>query len=233
MTIKPHTFFTFLFLLINLFSYAQSPSGTTGNWLMFTNQTRLSERFSIHIEGQYRSYEAGPNTEQVLTRAGVNFHINKTATGSLGYGYIVNYAYDKELLPGIQSVENRIWQQFTLRSSIGRVLFDHRYRLEQRWIQSKTNFRYLDRIRYALRITIPINKKEIEKNTLFISVYDELFIHFTKTPFDRNRLYGALGFQFNKNANVQLGCLAQTVNTITKPYLQIGLFYNIDLRKKE
>lgn len=222
-----------LFVFANSLSYAQSPPGTVGSWLMFTNQTRLTERFSIHIEGQYRSYEPLPATEQVLARTGLNFHINKTASASIGYGYIVNYAFDKELLPGTQSIENRIWQQFTLRNNIGRILFDHRYRLEQRWIQSKTTARYLDRIRYALRITVPINKKEIEKNALFISAYNELFIHFSNTPFDRNRLYGALGFQFLNNANIQVGCLAQTVNTLTKPYLQIGLTYNIDLRKKE
>ena len=43
---------------------------------MFFNQTRLSERWSMHAEAQYRSYEIAPNTEQLLLRCGVNYHIS-------------------------------------------------------------------------------------------------------------------------------------------------------------
>lgn len=211
-------------------AFSQSPKSATGNWLMVFNQTRLNERWSIHAEAQYRSYEITPNTEQLLLRGGVNYHISASAFTSVGYAYIINYAYDKEQIPGVQISENRLWQQFFTRNSTGRFLFEHRYRLEQRWIQSNNNTRYLDRIRYLLRVTVPLNKKEIEKNTLFLSFYDEIFIHFSSAPFDRNRLYGALGYQFLPNANIQLGYLAQTVNITTKHYLQTAVFYNIDLR---
>ncbi len=73
----------------------------------------------------------------------------------------------------------------------------------------------------------------MEKQTLFLTFYDELFIHLSKTTFDRNRLYGAIGYQFLPNLNVQLGYLAQTVNITTKQYLQTAIFYNVDLRKKK
>ena len=84
-----------------------------------------------------------------------------------------------------------------------------------------------------LIVTVTLNKKEREKNTFFLSFYDEIFINLSATPFDRNRLYGAVGYQFLPNANIQLGYLAQTVNTTTKEYLQAAVFYNIDFRKKE
>ncbi len=227
--------FTFL---ICITSFAQSPSGTTGGWLMGFNQTRLNDKWSIHTEAQYRSFEIAPNTEQLLLRGGINYHINipkaiGTAFVTAGYAYVTNYAFDKEQLSGVQVSENRIWQQFLMRNNLGRCLFEHRYRIEQRWIQSNNNSRYLDRIRYLLRVTVPLNKKEIEKNTLFLSFYDEVFIHLSPTPFDRNRLYGAIGYQFLPNANIQVGCLAQTVNITTKQYLQAAVFYNIDFRKKE
>lgn len=222
----------FLFLMSSS-SFGQSPSGTTGNWLMCFSQTRLHDKWSIHTEAQYRSFEITPNTEQLLLRGGINYHINNSAFTSIGYGYVTNYAFDKEQLRGVQVSENRIWQQFLMRNNIGRCLFEHRYRLEQRWMQVNNNNRYLNRIRYLLRLTVPLNKKEIEKNTLFLSFYDEVFIHLSSTPFDRNRLYGAIGYQFMPNANIQLGYLAQTVNTTTKQYLQAAIFYNIDFRKKE
>lgn len=214
-------------------SSAQTSSGKTGVWLMGFNQTRLHDKWSIHTEAQYRSFEINPNTEQMLLRGGINYHINNSVFISIGYAYITNYAFDKEQVSGVQVSENRIWQQFYTRNTIGRCLFEHRYRLEQRWIQSNNNTRYLDRIRYLLRVTIPLNKKEIEKNTLFLSFYDEIFINLTSSPYDRNRLYGGIGYQFLPNANIQIGYLAQTVNTTTKQYLQAAIFYNIDFRKKE
>jgi len=218
---------------MNFLSFAQSPSGAIGKWLMCFNQTRMNDKWSIHAEAQYRSFEITTNTEQLLFRGGVNYHINNSTFISTGYAYITNYAFDKEQLPGVQVSENRIWQQFLMRNNLGRCLFEHRYRLEQRWMQSNNNTRYLDRIRYLLRVTVPLNKKEIEKNTLFLSFYDEVFINLSAIPYDRNRLYGAIGYQFLPNANIQLGYLAQTVNTRTKHYLQAAVFYNIDLRKKE
>lgn len=226
------TVFIFLFAM-NFPLFGQSPSGTMGAWFMCFNQTRLNDKWSIHTEVQYRSFEIVPNNEQMLLRGGINYHINNSAFTSIGYAYVTNYAFDKEQVPGVQLSENRIWQQFLMRNNLGKCFFEHRYRLEQRWIESKSNRRYLDRIRYLLRVTVPLNKKVIEKNTLFLSFYDELFIHLTPTPFDRNRLYGAMGYQFLPNANIQLGYLAQTVNTTTKQYLQAAIIYNIDFRKKE
>lgn len=200
---------------------------------MFFNQTKIHNKWSIHSEIQYRSFEISPNIEQLLIRGGINFHINNSAFASAGYAYVSNYSFDKELKPGIQVSENRAWQQLIMRNNIGRFYFEHRYRLEQRWLESKTNKRYLDRVRYLLRLSVPLNKKEIQKKTIFLTFYDEIFIHISSTPFDRNRLYGAIGYQFLPNANVQLGYLAQTVNTTTKNYLQLALIYNLDLRKKE
>lgn len=218
-------------LLINQ-TYGQSPKGTVGCWLMGFNQTRLHTKWSLHTEVQYRSFETTPNTEQLLLRGGINYHVNNFTTASIGYARITNYGYDKELVSGIQVSEDRIWQQFTMRNNIGRCYFEHRYRLEQRWLQSNSSTRYLDRIRYLIRVTVPLNKKEVTKNTLFLSFYDEIFIHFTATPFDRNRLYGAVGYQFLPKVNIQLGYLAQTVNNTTKQYIQAAVFYNLDFRNK-
>jgi len=199
---------------------------------MFFNQTRLHEKWSLHTEAQYRSFEISPNTEQVMLRVGANFHINNNYSVSIGYAHVPNFAFDKDQFPGVQVSENRIWQQFLMRNNLGRVNFEHRYRLEQRWLQSNGSNKYLNRIRYLIRATVPLNKKTVEKNTLFLSFYDEIFIHFSSVPFDRNRLYAAVGYQVMPKSNVQIGYLAQTVNTTTTHYLQVAFFYNLDLRKK-
>ena len=221
-----------LLIFKNYLSAAQSPTGTVGSWLMFFNQIRVHERWSIHNEFQYRSYEFTPNTEQTLLRTGLNYHINNSTLASIGYANVTNFAFDKEISPGIKVLENRLWQQFLMKNNIGRCFFEHRYRLEQRWLRADNNNRYLNRARVLLRMTIPLNKKTIEKHTVFLTFYNEVFIHLSSTPFDRNRLFGAVGFQFLPNMNIQLGYLAQTVNTTTKHYLQTAVNYNFDLRKK-
>ncbi len=231
--LKARNAFYIILFLMNAPAFSQSPSGTTGSWLMFFNQTRLHNKWSVHTDAQYRSFEIIPNTEQLLLRAGLNYHINNNYSISTGYANISNFHFDKEQIPGIQVCENRIWQQFLMKNNLGHVNFEHRYRLEQRWLQSNSGDKYLNRIRYLIRATIPLNKKTIKRNTVFLTFYDELFIHFSSTPFDRNRLYGAIGYQFSPNLNVQLGYLAQTVNITTKHYLQTAVFYNLDFQKKK
>jgi hypothetical protein len=78
----------------------------------------------------------------------------------------------------------------------------------------------------------PLNKPKIEKGTLFLGVYDELFINAQSNFFDRNRLYGALGYQINASTGVQAGMLYQQQSTFGKAYLQFSVTFNPDLRTK-
>lgn len=223
-------------LLIILGNSATSQTVSTpnlGSWAMFFGQIRIYDKWSIHAEAQYRDHGILEESEQILLRGGLNYHLNPNALVSAGFAHVNSYPYDNEFLQTPSSSENRLWQQFTMKNNISRVFFEHRYRLEQRWIETNSNTRYLNRIRYLLRTTIPLNKKVVEKNALFLSFYDEIFIHLNSTPFDRNRIYGAIGYQFLPNANSQLGYMAQTVNAKTKSYFQLGLTYTLDLRKKE
>ena len=211
------------FLSVNPVASQNVVLPAVGQWSMFFGQVRFHEKWSVHAEAQYRDYGIFDEAEQILLRGGINYHHNSNVMFSGGYGRISNYGYDGEVLETPTASEHRLWQQFIMRDNIARVKF------EQRWLQSMNETRYLDRLRYLLRITVPLNKKEMVKNSVFLSFYDEIFIHVTPTPFDRNRLYGAAGFQFSPHGNVQLGYLAQTVNNETKSYLQLALFYTLDL----
>jgi hypothetical protein len=200
-----------------------------GNWLMYFGSNRLSNKISIHSEVQYRNHTVEPvNTEQLLLRAGVNFHLANNATLTAGYGYVAGHVFESEQTTP-ESEESRIWQQFILTNKVGVVKFEHRYRLEQRWV----NKDYKNRYRYRLMLFVPLNKKAIEKGTLFLGIYDEIFINGQQTLFDRNRLYGAIGYQLTKNTGVQVGLLRQNVNDFGKTYLQFALVFNPDLRGTE
>jgi len=216
----------FLLLILPALIFAQQDK--TGNWLMYFGMNKLSDKFSLHTEIQYRNHTLIPNnTEQLLLRTGLNFHFSDRAFASAGYAYIPSYMYESEQKTP-ETEEHRIWQQFILTNKIARVKFEHRYRIEQRWV----NRDYRSRFRYRLMLFIPINNKKIEEKTVFLGLYDEVFINSKETFFDRNRLYGALGYQFNKKTSLQVGMMHQQVNRFGKWYLQMALIFNTDLRKK-
>lgn len=216
-------------ILLLLFSQGlKAQDNQLGNWLMYFGTNKISNKISIHTEVQYRNHTIAPvNTEQSLLRTGLNFNVAKNAVFTAGYGYVASHLYESDQTSP-ESEESRIFQQLIITNKVGIVKFEHRYRYEQRWVNSV----YRNRYRYRLMFTVPLNKKTIEKGTLFLGVYDEIFINDKQTVFDRNRLYGALGYQLSSTAGVQVGLMRQNVNGFGKTYLQFALIFNPDLRNK-
>jgi hypothetical protein len=65
------------------------------------------------------------------------------------------------------------------------------------------------RMRYFLAFNIPLNHPEMIKNTVYLSAYNEIFINLNENPFDRNRLYGGIGFKFNSHFRMEIGYMNQ------------------------
>jgi hypothetical protein len=62
--------------------------------------------------------------------------------------------------------------------------------------------------------------------TLYLSAYNELFINPEQNYFDRNRLYGGLGFRFSKNIRTEIGLMNQSTNKVSRNQLNIITFVN-------
>lgn len=215
-----------------LFAQQKKQAPDLGNWTMFFGQGRFNEKIGLHAEAQFRDYGIQNQPEQFLFRTGAVYHLNASTHVILGYAYIANYPFDDYWLQEPVVSENRIWQQLSLKNKIGCFHIEHRYRLEQRWLEMSNSTRYRDRARYLMRVIAPLNNKNIERNTWFVHFYNELFIHFSREAFDRNRLYGSFGYQLSEKTNIQAGYLAQTVNMTTKSYIQLAFNYTLDLRNK-
>jgi hypothetical protein len=198
-----------------------------GAWYMLFTTNKVSEKLSIHAEVQYRNYEVASNFNQLLLRTGLNYHISDKAMATMGYGYISTDGTFEEPAGEENTTEHRIYQQFVLKNKVGKLAFSHRYRLEERFINSPlsgndTQFRF----RYFLRLTYPIN------DTWFITAYDEVFINLQSPTFGQNRLYGALGYNVNPNLAIQAGYLKNHFSSKAFDRFQVGLFLKTDLRKK-
>ncbi len=203
-----------------------------GAWYMYFGMNRISERFSIHSEAQFRYYETTSNFNQLLLRTGLNYHINPNAIATGGYAFIKTDASFEEPTGASDSREHRIFQQFILKNKVWEFLFEHRYRLEQRFLSSKdflsdpesTNTTTEHRARYRIQMTLPLT------DIFFLNFYDELFINLQDELFGQNRLYGALGVQVTENSSVQFGYLRNQFTNAVFDRIQIGVFYNPDLR---
>ena len=134
----------------------------TGNWLMYFGTNKISEKFSIHSEAQYRNHTISPtNIEQLLLRTGLNYHFKPNASATFGYAHIGNHVYESDR-KSPETEEHRIWQQFLSTNNLGRVRFEHRYRLEQRFIEADFKIRF----RYRLMLFVPLNRQKIETGTM-------------------------------------------------------------------
>lgn len=226
-----HLFLSLFLVTIATVSVSQNRTNDFGNWIMYNGANKVSEKWSIHTEIQWRSHTIEPNIEQLLTRIGMNYHFDKNNSLTAGYGYITNHPYDKEVTSHL-STEHRIWQQFITKNSLWRLFFEHRYRLEQRWISNSYSIKH--RARYRIMINIPLNKATIGPQTFFVTIYDEPFINIQRNRvFDRNRLYGALGYQFNSSTNLQIGVMNQALEGFNKYHFQMGLVFNPELYKEK
>lgn len=195
---------TALIIGLMLPSFANSQESNLGNWLIYIGNKKINQKWNLHHEVQYRNYNAIDDLEQLLLRTGLGYTFNNTKNNVLfGYGYILSENYIGDTDDKISVNEHRIFQQFTSKQAIGAVKLNHRYRFEQRFVESDFKMRF----RYFLGLNISLGNKETSK--LYLSSYNELFLNTESAVFDRNRLYGGLGYRLNKNIRLEAGYMNQ------------------------
>lgn len=201
-----------------------SQSSDLGNWFVYIGNKKIDDKINWHHEAQYRNYNAIGDLEQLLLRTGIGYNLTENNNNLLlGYGYILSQNYVNDTDKKVSINEHRIYQQFITKQSFGKVNFQHRYRFEQRFIE-KEDFKL--RFRYFLGLNIALNKKQIEDQTIYFSAYNEIFLNSEKDVFDRNRLFGGLGYMLNKNIRFEVGYLNQFLNNGNRDQINLVAFFN-------
>lgn len=194
-----------LAILLPLSCFAQSSD--LGNWLIYFGNKQFDGKWNWHHEVQYRNYNAIGDLEQLLLRTGIGYNLSPNNNNVLlGYGYILSQNYTGNGDEKVDVNEHRIYQQFITKQSFGPVYLQHRYRFEQRFIVDG-DFRL--RFRYFLGMNIALSKPRMASKTLYLSAYNEIFLNTANGAFDRNRLYGGLGYRINKGVRFELGYMNQ------------------------
>ena len=208
-------------ILIPTLSYSQDSE--LGNWLLYFGNMKIKSDWNWHNEVQYRSYNVIDDLEQLLVRTGIGYNLTENNNNVLlGYGYILSQNYVEGSDEKVNVNENRIYEQFITRQNIGIVSVQHRYRFEQRFIESDFRMRF----RYFLSLNIPLNNREVIDKTAYLSVYNEIFINTSDNIFDRNRLYTGIGYRFSKTVRIEIGYMNQFLPNTNRDQINIISFVN-------
>ncbi len=209
-------------LMLPYISTAQSSD--FGNWLIYIGNKKVNSKWNIHNEVQYRNYDAIGDLEQLLLRTGLGYNLSENNHNLLlGYGYILSQNYIADTQNKMDVNEHRIFQQFTSKQNIGSVSLSHRYRFEQRFVESDFKMR----LRYFLAFKVPIIKTESSPSKLYLSAYNEVFLNTESDVFDRNRVYGGLGFQLNNNVRIEAGYMSQLFENSSRDQFNLITFVNL------
>lgn len=196
--------------------------------MYFWNTTIKKSPIGFQGDIQYRNWNVAGDLEQLLLRGGLTYKPkNANIKFTLGYGHVRTGVFGES---DYTTYENRIYQEALFPHQIGkRFYLTHRWRYEQRFVQDQ-DFR--TRYRYNLFVNIALNKPEMDKGTVYLALYNELFLNGQRSTgtgtveiFDRNRLYGAVGYHIKKNLKVQLGYMRQITENWNKNQIQLSLHH--------
>ena len=228
---KLRSFIFCIFVVLGLFfnpTFGQNNRLNTSNqigWYSYFGTFKLSNKLGIHTEYQFRRTQVITYWQQSLLRLGLNYQLHSAVQLRVGYGWIETFPYGEFSLNGFgkQFTEHRIFQMAQLSQKVGKVDFSHRFMLEQRFVgkypdvqaTKESEFPLLHRMRYMIRMQVPLKGNEIQDKTPYLAIYDEVFIGFgenvNSNVFDQNRIGILLGYRFSKNFRLEGGYLNQTL----------------------
>ena len=190
---------------------ALNPEQPWGSWLVGTVQLpgSASSRWGGFAEVQVRTNAVFRDYFYNELKAGGSFDIDPNFTATVAGGRYTTSDY-QDLGAGPHNNEKRLWEQLVLTQYSHRLKLEHRYRIEQRWFtfrDDRTEFR--QRFRYRLNAFLPLGHQKIEPGTAFLVAYDEVFLNPRGPVFERNRVYGGVGYQLDKHFIVQVGYVNQ------------------------
>ena len=210
---------------------AQIQEDQTGGWYMYFFNTTLNDSpWGIQGDLQHRNWNIAGDLEQLMLRGGLTYSPqNANIKFTLVYGNITTGAFGSD---NTTTAESRFYQEALFPVKFGnRFYTNHRFRYEQRFVENQ-DFR--TRYRYNLFLNIALNKVNMERNTIYLALYNELFMNGQRTIgngntvefFDRNRLYGAVGYVIQDGLKVQLGVMNQTTDSWGKNQIQLSLHHS-------
>ena len=232
------------YLLTPARSLSQDKSIIKGNqqWVQYYNRTKLSDKWSLLIDGGFRWKEDLLKRSQYIVRAAGGYSINREIRVAAGLAHLGTYT-DIE----VTIAEFRPFQEVRIKHR-GNLELSQRLRIEQRFIQTTANHdqqfeRFNWRFRYFIGIAIPVMRFSGHSHrSLTFHVGDEIFLNGGKdiiyNIFDQNRILIGPSFQLNENLtfaftyNGKFAALNLPSRYTYNHILWFSIRHNIDLSKE-
>lgn len=231
-------------------SLAQVKESNNNIWLHYFGKNRITEKFSFSFEATMRYANGVSEKQQYFIRPSVDYQFTKKFMGSVGFSHYNTYSYGNPAMNKISIPENHFWIQGTFVHNSGQLKITHRLRDELRYVgiaKAQSNgdleidhYDYRNRMRYMLLFNYPLMKKD-EVTKLFALFGDEVFMNLGsnagKTFLNQNRFIGGVGYNFDKNHQIQLSYIHQNIwnytNTFqeSNPTVRLTYVTNFDWRK--
>ena len=214
-----------------------------GNWFGFTSAQRFSPNFSTFLQGEWRTWEFMKNTNETIFRVAMLYDFNSKNTGAFGYVRVGTNPFDRNLDPSLY--ENRIYEEYQIKTSWGKAKVSHRFRVEQRFVKTEgEDTEFSTRVRYMINYSRAFGDVTIEPGAFYWAVVNELMFNVTRADFDvsydqgrlglnQNRFSLNLGRQLTALSSLQFGLLWQHRPSGNFIRLVLAWSQNFDLRKKK
>lgn len=214
-------------LALFLFQQVSGQSAGLGAANIINLTYNFTPKWSAFFEPQFRADKFYSDFNFDEFKIGVNYNVANRLAVLIGTGIHNTYSYGGNFKKPFVSKENRLWEQFSLFNTIGRLKLEHRYRIEQRWSTQG----YRNRFRYRLNAIISLNQPKINTGALYAYINDEIYLLDKPGYFQRNRFYVGLGYRLIKQLTIQTGYLHQfdyiANRKSAKNFLQTSLLINV------
>jgi hypothetical protein len=186
------------------------------SWWVYAGDHALKGRWALYAEVQVRRSDFASITQQFQSRDAITYTLNPNIRLTTGYVWTYTGRYGD--FPVARAFgEHRTYQQIAIRQTIPRLTMEHRYRLEQRFIQNFTGaaddyfWRYQNRLRYQFRADTPLGHSQ----KWYFFGGTELLLGFGvnkgASMFDQNRAFVGIGRVLNSRNKLEAGYMNQFI----------------------
>jgi hypothetical protein len=183
------------------------------SWWVYQGDHKFERTdFGTFVQVQVRRADAGATWQQLQFLQGATYQLSPRIQVSAGYAWTRTARYGDR--PAVRPlVEHRTYQQVLIKHSARRLALDHRFRLEQRFLETTAAgvdfFRYQNRVRYQLRVSMPVSRGE----QWYAYGGSEVMLHFGPNHgpdvLDQTRPFAGLGYKLTKHNKVETGYMLQ------------------------
>jgi hypothetical protein len=207
-----------IILLLSEFGAAQSSGFSI--WTSYFGNYQAKSKWLVQSDIQYRLNQFANQNSQLLLRAGLGYNLKNN-----NHNLLVGFAYVDSRLgqEATNTIEKRIYQQYLFRKKYKQFFTAHRVRMEERFFSSEFGLRS----RYSFSFQRPLNNKQLIRQTIYAVGSNEVFIDMLNQKFDRNRLYGGIGYALTGTIRLETGFLIQTFKNTTRGQLQLTVHNNL------